>query len=78
MATHDKEGNAYARIVDLKAGDKVELDESFSCAPAGQTTIEEIDGHLYFNCDEGRHYLVGQDDGDGYCIGIYKIEEDKE
>lgn len=63
------------KLSDLKAGDVIVLDDGFLCAPAGPVTVEvdERNGVPYFRCNfEGgsRHYLDGQEDGDGELIGV--------
>ena len=61
---------AFAKVSEIKAGDKVRLDAGFTCHEAGVVTIKADDG-LYFECDEGHHYLSGQIEDDHY-VGIYK------
>ena len=71
----DLNGRPYARLDQLKAGDKVETDGDFTCRPAGQvSTVEQDDnGPLYIPCNEDRHDLDGQLDEKGYLIGVYKV-----
>ena len=65
----------YARYSEIKAGDKVTLDDRFSCHQAGDTIIEDHGG-LCFMCSHGMHYLDGQlefnSEGDDTLLGIYK------
>jgi hypothetical protein len=63
----------YAKLDELKEGDKIELDAGFTCHTAGIVTVcrDENSGELYFACDQGRHYLVGQVDNDDRLIGIH-------
>ncbi len=70
------------KLSDLKAGDVVYLDNGFTCAPAGQTTIQGGEGGpLWFPCcgdkeyEEGValdqvHDLEGQKLADGELAGI--------
>jgi hypothetical protein len=74
MATADKEGRPYARLVDLNPGDKIQVDSDFDCMEPW--SIKEVyrdskTGELSIQCNEGGHVLDGQDFGDGYLVGIY-------
>jgi hypothetical protein len=73
MATRDKKGRRYAKLAGLRPGDKVQVDGGFDCMEAW--SIKEVHQHksgvLYINCGKGNHILDGQDDGDGYLVGIY-------
>ena len=73
MASHDKNGREYAKLSDLKKGDPIELDDGFTCLFVQQTPVFEQETGLYFPCNHGMHFLKGQDDGDGYCVGVYKL-----
>lgn len=75
MPTTDPEGRPYARLSELKVGDRVLLDSDFLCHQPGQVTIEEDEKGLYFLCNEGLHYLDGQTDDGEYLIGIYPLPE---
>ncbi len=68
--THDKAGRAYAKLSELKPGDKVELDDGFTCHPAGVVILYQRNG-LYFDCHEGGHNLLGQADDGEHCVGVY-------
>lgn len=82
----DKFGRPYAKLSELKAGDWAELDDGFTCAPAGPVLLQADDkGKLYFACcgehdhDEGieaneRHYVAGQADDGEHCVGVYIID----
>lgn len=80
--THDINGRAYAKLSDLKAKVQqpfvpfvVELDAGFTCHKAGKVNInwDTASGELYFECDEGRHYIDGQADDGEHLVGIYSI-----
>ena len=63
--------NKRIRLADLSKGDTVQLDGSFTCNPECQRQVKEAgDGMLFINCEEGRHYLFGQEDMDGFLSGI--------
>lgn len=52
-------------------GTKVVTDGGFTCIGEGKvrTISKDKEGHLYFRCGEGRHYLNGQVEG-RYVIGL--------
>ncbi len=61
------------RLSDLKPGDRIEIDDGFTCADAGTVDVcADTNGELYFACEDGRHYLEGQLDFDGsdVLVGI--------
>lgn len=73
MPTHDKQGRAYAKLADVKAGDAVNADGGFGCMSGKYTVYADGVGGLYVECNYGTHYLDGQDDGDGNLVGFYKV-----
>ncbi len=60
----------WAKLSELKAGDKVILDNGFDCHEAAIVEVKAHDDGLYFDCKEGRHYLAGQADDGEHCVGI--------
>lgn len=76
-ASTDTSGRQWARLSELKAGDKVSLDRGFSCR-AGKSSVVEVkadeNGSLYFDCNDGKHYLSGQVGKYDHLIGVYKVE----
>jgi len=73
MANMDVHGNSYARIQDLKVGDRLCPDDGFTCMLEGDIKdVREDEMGLYVACtDGGAHYLDGQvDDEDGFCVGL--------
>lgn len=58
------------KLSDLKAGDRITTDNSFTCMGAGIRTVQEDESGLYLLCEDGRHYLDGQQDEHGHLIGI--------
>lgn len=74
----DSRGRPYARLSQLKPGDKLEFDDGFTCIPDGATRKVRVGtaDALYVTCRLGRHYLDGQlvSDGDA-CIGVYHAKE---
>ena len=55
---------------DLYVGLIVDIDRGFNCMPAGSKTVLKNEGGFFVTCEEGRHYLDGQKDDDGYLVGI--------
>ena len=73
MIGYDKNGKPYAKLSDLKEGDVVIPDGGFDCMAKGDHRKIIADGdRLYVNCGKGQHFLDGQDDGDGYLVGLYR------
>lgn len=78
----DNHGRPYARLSTLKAGDKVQVDDGFTCIVKwGHRLVRQdstrpgIDG-LFIDCRSGRHYLDGQlDDDSDFLIGVYMDQE---
>lgn len=58
------------KMEDLKAGENVKLDGGFTCAKEGLHEVHQDDHGHYFICDEGKHYLDGQEDEDGNLVGV--------
>lgn len=59
------------KLADLAPGDRIMLDGGFTCVDAGPAVVrQDKDGHLYFRCAQGRHYLNGQIDTAGELSGI--------
>ena len=63
----------WANLKTLKPGDRRFTDGGFPCMPDGELKVVRSDdnGQLYVACQHGKHYLDGQDDGDGKLIGLY-------
>lgn len=82
--THDKTGRPWAKLSELKAGDKVELDNGFTCHARGVTRLGEDSGGLFFRCNGDKekktppyrltHHIAGQADDGEHLVGIYKVE----
>lgn len=76
MNTHSLDGREWARISQLKDGDRVEVDDSFPCMPAGIKTVRIEDASIYVDCDEGPHELNSNatdgnnSDGD-HIVGVW-------
>lgn len=78
--SNDANGRPWAKLNELKAGDRIELDAGFTCHEAGIAEVLEDKHGLYFKCDgnddpeygeQDRHYLHGQADDGVHLIGIY-------
>lgn len=64
------------KLDEIKAGDRVEVDDGFPCMPAGKKIVKADEaGGLYVLCTEGPHYLDGQvDEPDGDLVGVRLCE----
>lgn len=52
---------AYAKLSEVKSGDKLRADGGFTCLAEGDiVTITKYNSILYVPCACGRHYLEGQ------------------
>lgn len=60
------------KIDDIHPGTVLIADGGFTCLRCGDTRSVERDdkGEPYIRCDNGRHYLDGQEDDDGNLIGL--------
>lgn len=58
------------KIKEIKLGDVILLDDGFTCAEAGLVTIQENWAGYFFSCEQGQHYLDGQEDAAGDLIGM--------
>jgi hypothetical protein len=61
----------FARIGDLRLGDTVRL-EGLTCVNSGETRelLQTDEGQLYFQCNEGKHFIDGQVDNHGNYVGM--------
>lgn len=87
MSTHSTDGRPWAKLSELKPGDKLKADGGFDCIEEGAIleVKAEDDGELYVECDgpdgaypgEGQHHsLEGQlsdEDGDS-LVGFWLME----
>lgn len=88
MTLSDLNGRPYARREAVKPGDFLVADGGFTCMSEGERKQVRADkkGHgferLFIVCDwnedgtrhRHRHYLAGQDEGDGGLIGLYPAD----
>lgn len=59
------------KLSDIKAGDMVRVDDGFPCMSEGLKTVAANEGgDLYVTCDDGKHFLDGQEDENGDLLGI--------
>ncbi len=70
-STHSTDGREWARLSKLKPGDKVEIDDGFTCNAAGIYIVAGDARGLYIPCSEGGHHLDGQADDGEHCVGIW-------
>jgi hypothetical protein len=77
MSTHDINGREYAKLSELKVGDKLEIEYGFICMDKGE--IKEVkenkDKELIVECrNPGDHWLAGQTNYENtHLIGMYKV-----
>lgn len=60
----------HLKLNELKVGDKVFVDNGFTCMDAGEKIVKSDKGHLYVECDAGHHDLAGQLNDDGTLSGV--------
>lgn len=74
--SHDKYGQQWAKLSELKAGSMIKLDRGFDCHNPGIVEVKAWkDGRLYFACEKGQHFLFCQADDGDHLVGIYKVEK---
>lgn len=73
MSTHDLNGRPYAKLSELRVGDKVMVDGGFSCMHDGDVKIVKEKDGLYIDCRYGHHHLHALATDDEHCIGIYRL-----
>lgn len=81
MSTHSTDGREWAKLSDLKVGDKLTMDDGFDdgdgegCGISGKTLVVEQGEHgLFVPCGEGHHYLDGQADDGEHLVGMWPAE----
>lgn len=73
MSTHDKQSRPWAKLSELKAGDKIEADAGFICIPAKAVLEIKAAPALYVECSGcSRHYIDAQADDGEHLVGFYK------
>lgn len=71
----DVHGRRYAKLSKVKPFDLLELDDGFDCMNGTVSVLaDEETGELYVPCERGKHLLEGQENEDGYLIGMYPVE----
>jgi hypothetical protein len=59
------------KLSDLKIGDQVHTDDGFTCMKEACHIVHGDERGLFLKCDEGKHYLDGQEDDEtGELVGI--------
>lgn len=77
MSLTDNKGHTWAHKTTIAEGDILRTDGGFTCVPAGATVEIRSDpdhsglASLYFDCNDGRHYLDGCVGVDGELVGLY-------
>lgn len=69
--THDRNGNPWAKLSEVKAGDTIVADGGFTCMEPGPKIVRQAKHGLCINCVDGDHYLSGQADDGEHLVGLY-------
>ncbi len=62
--------NPPIRLESVKVGDVLVADGGFTCLRPGRHEVKGEAGCLYVVCRSGKHFLDGQDDGNGILVGF--------
>lgn len=61
----------HIKMSDLTVGTVLFPDADFTCLPANvAVTVEADDDGFFVKCADGKHYLDGQEDDHGNCLGL--------
>lgn len=60
------------KLEDLKPGDRILLDDGFTCVSEGVYEVKSMEGRLYFDCSMGEHYLDGCEEC-GTLVGVLNV-----
>ena len=63
-------GKPFAKVANVKEGDRLVSDAGFTCIKQGTELVIQADKRLFVDCVKGRHYLEGQIE-DGEYVGLY-------
>lgn len=65
----------FAKASEVNVGDTLEADGGFTCLCEGdrKPVMKNVDNRLYIECNEGKHFLEGQEEN-GVYIGLYRAE----
>jgi len=70
----DASGTPYLKFQDVVVGMEVHFDSGFTCTTEGTHTVQADDtGRLFVPCRNGKHFLSGQENEDGYLVGITAV-----
>lgn len=65
----------FPLLAELKVGDKLITDNGFTCL--GDRVIVEVKeakGEFFVECSKGEHFLLGQEDEQGECVGLARYD----
>lgn len=67
----------YVRLADVEAGQSLVADGGFTCLAPGEVVHvhRDANGALFVSCDEGQHFLDGQEDESGRLVGLLPFTE---
>lgn len=74
MTVTDTNGRPYLKLSEARDKQIIELDDGFTCQLPGQVVLCKDKLGIYFECDDGHHYIDGQADDGEHCIGMYKVQ----
>lgn len=63
-------GFGTTKLSDVKAGDRLLTDNGFTCVEQTDVVVKQDENGLFFECDDGKHFLDGQVDGAGNLVGL--------
>lgn len=78
IRTHDLQGRLYAKLSELKPGDRIVTDGDFTCRePWSEATVKEREnGDLFVDCQEGGHKLDSHlEEDQDTLLGIYRAKD---
>lgn len=79
MSTHSIDGREWAKLSEIKEGDKLQVDADFTCMEDGDVKLvkKRKDG-FYVECNEKIHLLDSQlshEDHD-HLVGMWKVNDE--
>lgn len=68
----------FVKLADVKPGDRLVADAGFTCIKAGavvevgetRSGNDWLGADLYVPCSHGKHFLDGQTNDAGHCVGL--------
>lgn len=78
MTNSETDARPFTRFGDISKGVRLRADGGFNCIVEDSVLAVELDerNELFVPCGAGRHYLDGQLDDDGRCVGFSLVSEE--